>query len=137
MMSDSNPQSLASPMLGAAAEPDGFARRVRLDGPQTFFNGRLFWSIVAVVLAALLVYPAVGSAFTASNFTSFLLNVPLALGLALLWGYCGVLSFGQMAFFGVSAYSYGVIAINLGGGTLTMAAPWWRWGSATSSSSAG
>lgn len=97
-------------------------RRLGLDGPQTHFNGGLYWSGFAVILAGLLAYPAFGSAFVASNFTSFLLNVPLALGLALLWGYCGVLSFGQMAFFGIGAYCYGIIAINMGGGSLTLVA---------------
>lgn len=96
--------------------------RVGLDGPQSFFTGRIYWSLVALVLLAFLVYPAFGSAFQASNLTNFLVNIPLALGLALLWGYCGVLSFGQTVFFGVGGYVYGIIAINLGGGTLTLVA---------------
>lgn len=96
--------------------------RLRLDGAQTLFNGWIYWTLVLFVLAALLGYPAVGSAFMASNLSSFFLNVPLALGLALLWGYCGVLSFGQMAFYGIAAYGYGVIAINLGGAELTWVA---------------
>ncbi len=110
------------PAAGTAKAGGSLTRRLGLDGPQTHFNGPIYWSGFLVVLAALLVYPAFGSAFAASNFTSFLLNVPLALGLAFLWGYCGVLSFGQMAFFGISAYSYGIIAINMGGGTLTLLA---------------
>ena len=96
--------------------------RIGLDGPQSFFSGSLFWSVAAVVVVALLVYPVFGSAFLASNLTNFFLNVPLALGLTLLWGFCGVLSFGQMAFFGVGGYVYGILAINLGGGSLTLLA---------------
>lgn len=99
-----------------------FLERLRLDGRQTLFNGKRFWMIIGIILVGLLLYPTVGSVFDASNFSSFLLNVPLALGLALLWGYCGVLSFGQMAFYGIAAYSYGVIAINLGDGDLTLVA---------------
>jgi branched-chain amino acid transport system permease protein len=38
----------------------------------------------------------------------------MALGLSLIWGYGGTLSFGQTAFFGVAGYSYGVISTNLG-----------------------
>ena len=34
-------------------------------------------------------------------------------GLCLLWGYCGVLSFGQVAYFGIAGYLYGIIAGNL------------------------
>ena len=40
----------------------------------------------------------------------------MALGLCLMWGYGGMLSFGQTFFFGLAGYAYGVIAINLGGG---------------------
>ena len=39
----------------------------------------------------------------------------MALGLCLLWGYCGVLSFGQVAYFGIAGYVYGIIAGNLVG----------------------
>jgi len=38
----------------------------------------------------------------------------MALGLSLIWGYSGILSFGQTAFFGLAGYTYGVISINLG-----------------------
>ena len=46
----------------------------------------------------------------------------MALGLSLIWGYGGMLSFGQTFFFGIAGYSYGVLAIIMGGGTLTMLA---------------
>jgi branched-chain amino acid transport system permease protein len=100
----------------------GLLRALRLDGPLTFFNGLAYWFVVALTIAALLVYPSVGSTFVISNLTSFYLNLPLALGLALLWGYAGILSFGQMAFFGMAGYAYGVLAINLGGGSWTLLA---------------
>lgn len=106
----------------AAMAGQGLLRRLRVDGPQSFFTGPGYWTVALVLLAGMLVYPAFGSAFLASNLTNFLLNVPLALGLALLWGHCGVLSFGQMAFFGISGYCYGVLAINMGGGNFTIAA---------------
>lgn len=38
----------------------------------------------------------------------------MALGLCLIWGYGGSLSFGQTAFFGIAGYAYGVLTINLG-----------------------
>jgi branched-chain amino acid transport system permease protein len=114
----------AAPHSGGRAAGAGpsVLRRLRIDGPQSFFTGPLFWIVAGSICLLLLVYPAIGSAFVASNLTSFMLNVPLALGLALLWGHCGVLSFGQVAFFGISGYLYGVLAINLGGGTMTMVA---------------
>src|SRR5207244_12269937 len=46
----------------------------------------------------------------------------MALGLCLMWGYGGMLSFGQTLFFGISGYAYGVLAINMGGGSTTIAA---------------
>jgi branched-chain amino acid transport system permease protein len=49
----------------------------------------------------------------------------MGLGLALLWGYNGVLSFGQSAFFAIAGYVFGIIAGNLSdvpGGTLVAAA---------------
>ena len=45
----------------------------------------------------------------------------MALGLSLIWGYAGILSFGQTAFFGLAGYTYGVISINLGDAGL------WTW----------
>jgi branched-chain amino acid transport system permease protein len=37
----------------------------------------------------------------------------LALSLDLIWGYCGLLSFGQAAFFGLGGYTYAIAAMNL------------------------
>jgi branched-chain amino acid transport system permease protein len=96
-----------------------------LSGPQEIGHGPLFWAGFIVVVIALLGFPAVGSTFTLSNFASFCVYVPMGIGLALLWGYNGVLSFGQAAFFAVAGYVYGLIAGNLtgvAGGTLLAAA---------------
>ena len=84
------------------------------------------------------------SEFEASSIAYYLLNIPLALGLCLLWGYCGILSFGQVAYFGIAGYLYGIIAGNLVGNVWSAArsaawspARWWRRSSATSSSTPG
>ena len=84
-------------------------------GPADIGRGRLFWIgfLIAIVLFAL--YPTQVSAFRASNVAYYLLNVPLGLGMALLWGYCGVLSFGHVAYFGIAGYLYGIIAGNMQG----------------------
>lgn len=92
-----------------------------LNGPNTIGNTPISWVVFCAVAIFFLVYPSFGSRFTASNIALFALYIPIALGLSLLWGYCGVLSFGQMAFFGISGYTYGMVAINLQhlpGGTL-------------------
>ncbi len=44
----------------------------------------------------------------------------LALSLAFVWGYAGIFSFGQAAFFGIGAYAYAAAAINFGDSTLAI-----------------
>jgi ABC-type branched-subunit amino acid transport system permease subunit len=84
-----------------------------LTGPEDIGQSRLFWAGFATVCAFFLVYPHWITEFEATNIAYYLLNVPMALGLGLLWGYCGVLSFGQVAYFGVAGYLYGIIAGNM------------------------
>ena len=78
-------------------------------------RSRLFWIGFGIVVLALLLYPAQTSPFRVSNVSFYLLNIPLGLGMALLWGYCGVLSFGHVAYFGIAGYTYGIIAGNMRG----------------------
>lgn len=93
-----------------------------VNGPQTVGNGPAFWISFLVVLAGAVAYPMFADPYDVGNFAYFLLWVFMALGLCLMWGYCGMLSFGQTFFFGIAGYSYGVLAINLGGGTMTLLA---------------
>ena len=44
----------------------------------------------------------------------------LGLSLGLVWGFGGILCFGQAAFFGLGAYTYAIAAINIGESTLPM-----------------
>lgn len=46
----------------------------------------------------------------------------LALSVAFVWGYAGIFSFGQAAFFGIGGYAYAATAINLGDSTLAITA---------------
>ncbi|WGS18697.1 MULTISPECIES: ABC transporter permease [unclassified Bradyrhizobium] len=92
-----------------------------LNGPQELGHGPAFWTCFVAVTVIALAYPTFGSAFGLSNIANFCLYVPMALGLSLLWGYNGVLSFGQSAFFVIAGYVYGLVAGNLSdvpGGTL-------------------
>ena len=89
-----------------------------LDGPEDIGRGPAFWVAFAAVIAAFLAVPLYLSEFAAYNVSFYLLNIPMALGLCLLWGYCGVLSFGQVAYFGIAGYAYGVVAGNLMGNPL-------------------
>lgn len=45
----------------------------------------------------------------------------LALSVAFVWGYAGIFSFGQAAFFGIGGYAYAATAINFGDSTLAIA----------------
>jgi branched-chain amino acid transport system permease protein len=86
-----------------------------LTGTNDIGHSPIFWVGFLLVLAGLAAYPAMASEFEANNIAYYLLNIPLALGLCLLWGYGGVLSFGQVAYFGIAAYVYGIIAGNMTG----------------------
>jgi urea transport system permease protein len=83
-------------------------------GPQTLGNSRAFWLAAAALFGLALVYPAFTDDYHVGNTAYFLLWVFMALGLCLMWGYCGMISFGQTFFFGIGGYGYGVVAINLG-----------------------
>src|SRR5689334_5764086 len=72
-----------------------------------------FWVPAFAVIFAFVLLPIEATEFEAYNAAYYLLNIPMALGLSLLWGYSGVLSFGQVAYFGIAGYTYGVIAGNL------------------------
>jgi branched-chain amino acid transport system permease protein len=84
-----------------------------LNGSADIGQSRLFWLVAALVLAGFFLVPVWMSEFGAYNIAYYLLNIPLALGLCLLWGYCGILSFGQVAYFGIAGYLYGIIAGNM------------------------
>ncbi len=90
-----------------------------LNGPQTLGNGRGFWIGFLVVIALMAIYPAFADPYDVGNFAYFFIWTFMALGLCLMWGYGGMMSFGQTFFFGVAGYGYGVIAINLGGDGFT------------------
>lgn len=70
----------------------------------------------AGVVAALAVWllPDVLELFALINATVFVSMAVLALSLGLVWGFGGILCFGQTSFFGLGAYAYAVAAINFG-----------------------
>lgn len=75
----------------------------------------VFWVLFGLVVAALLLSPSALSisSYGLLNFNNFLIPVFLALGLSLIWGHAGILSLGQMVFYGIGGYAYGIVAINL------------------------
>lgn len=74
---------------------------------------------VAAGIVLLLLAPAFFETYT---LTVLIIYAILALSLGLVWGFGGVLCFGQAAFFGLGAYTYAVAALNIGESTLPMLA---------------
>jgi urea transport system permease protein len=93
--------------------------RVRPDSRETL-SFYLVGLVLLVVLPMLNVLPAEDSwlhlsDFRLNQFGKFLAFAILALGLDLIWGYCGVLSMGQGVFFGFGAYCMGMyLALQIG-----------------------
>jgi len=71
-------------------------------------------AVLAVGVAALVLMPRFAETYLIINTTIFVSFAILALSLALIWGYAGILCFGQAAFFGLGGYTYAVAAINFG-----------------------
>lgn len=62
--------------------------------------------------------PVAVDLYTLLQFTLYLICGILALSLAFVWGYGGILCFGQAVFFGLGGYAYAVSVINIGESTL-------------------
>lgn len=86
----------------------------RLNGPQTFGASPTFWGFFTAVVLLAAIYPFFGEPYAVSNFGYLLAWAFLGLSVCILWGYTGIFSFGQTAFFGLAGYAYGIGAINFG-----------------------
>ena len=73
-----------------------------------------WWLFVATAFVALLLMPEYLELYVIIDLTSYFIFTLLALSMSFLWGYCGILSFGQTAFFGLGGYGYTVLALNTG-----------------------
>jgi urea transport system permease protein len=85
-----------------------------LNGPQTMGRGPVFWSFFGLAVLVGLAFPLFSDGYTVGNTAYFFVWVFMALGLCLIWGYGGALSFGQTALFGLAGYSYGILTLNFG-----------------------
>lgn len=85
-----------------------------LDGPMAAGHGPIFWAGAVLAVAALAAVGGSAGTYFVGNLASFLVWSFMALGLCVMWGYAGILSFGQTAFFGIAAYTYAIVATNLG-----------------------
>lgn len=84
-----------------------------VNGPLETGRSLPFWVLLLAAVAVLAFLPALVSRYELLNFSNFLTNVFLALGLCLIWGFAGILSLGQSAFLGLGGYAYGIVGINL------------------------
>jgi branched-chain amino acid transport system permease protein len=65
-------------------------------------------AVAALACAAMTVAPAALDTYTINILVRSFLYAAAALTVDILWGYCGVLTFGQAAFFGIGAYAAGI-----------------------------
>jgi branched-chain amino acid transport system permease protein len=65
-------------------------------------------------LLAAVFFPAIYNEYEILQMTIYVILAILALSLAFIWGFGGILSFGHAMFFGLGAYSYAIAAINFG-----------------------
>ena len=77
-------------------------------------------AVVAVGGALIVVVPAVAEIFMLFELTLFLVLAILALSLAWVWGFGGILCFGQSVFFGLGGYTYAIAVINMGDSTVPL-----------------
>ena len=73
-----------------------------------------FYVMLGVGLFILFLGPRIWDLFEIMQITQYVVLSVYALSLAYIWGFGGILSFGQAAFFGLGAYTFAVASINMG-----------------------
>ena len=82
--------------------------------------GLRWWLTVLIVGLLIAIMPHFLDLFVILEMSRFFGLALLALSMGFLWGYGGMLSFGQTAFFGIGGYGYTILAINTGETTGSM-----------------
>lgn len=77
-------------------------------------RGLLLLALTAVALAVMLLGPYVLDRFALNVLTRAMIFAILAITVDLLWGFTGILTFGQAAFFGIGAYATAMILMHAG-----------------------
>ncbi|WP_287207609.1 branched-chain amino acid ABC transporter permease [Mesorhizobium sp.] len=83
------------------------------NGPQTVGSSPTYWIGFLAVVCLVFAYPFFGENYAVSNNGFLLVWTFLGLSVCILWGYTGIFSFGQTAFFGLAGYAYGIMSINV------------------------
>ncbi|WEL18376.1 ABC-type branched-chain amino acid transport system, permease component [Halorhabdus sp. SVX81] len=89
--------------------------RDQLSGPNTVGETPAFWRTFLVAVAVFASLPFLLGSYGANQFALFMAYGLLALSLTIVWGYAGILSFGQIAFLGIAGYTYALVSLNVGG----------------------
>jgi ABC-type branched-subunit amino acid transport system permease subunit len=77
--------------------------------------------LVAAIIGGLaftFLLPRLVEVFVLVDLTAYVVMAILALSLALVWGFAGILNFGQSAFFGIGGYAYVLGVMNMGDSTV-------------------
>lgn len=80
-----------------------------MSGKKEFFKTENIVGVLFFLFA--LAFPMFSSAYEVDNFTGFYIVILMSLSLSLIWGFTGIFSFGQAAFYGIGAYTYGIISL--------------------------
>ena len=99
--------------LAAGAAGPGRERRRAGSGTLASRAGLGDLAVAAIAGGVLVLAGNLVADFTAFEWTLWAIEVILALSLVLVWGYCGIFSFGQAAVYGIGGYAYGVFALNV------------------------
>lgn len=91
-------------------------------GPDALQRFSRSWASAALTLALgvalLILLPRVLDDFALVQATVYVVMSILAVSLGFIWGFGGILCFGQSAFFGLGAYTYAIAVTNLGDSTV-------------------
>jgi branched-chain amino acid transport system permease protein len=73
---------------------------------------------LAIGVALLFLLPGLVDDFTLIQLTIYAVMAILGVSLGFIWGFGGILCFGQAAFFGLGSYTYAIAVINMGDSTV-------------------
>lgn len=74
--------------------------------------GMPWWAAVVAGVLLMLAVPAFGDMALQLDLSLILILSLLAISMGFLWGYVGILSFGQTIFFGLGGYTYAILSLN-------------------------
>ncbi|MBM3150124.1 MAG: branched-chain amino acid ABC transporter permease, partial [Chloroflexi bacterium] len=75
---------------------------------------RLQWIITILAIVLVLLVPLFGSYYFIGLINKISITIIAVLGLQLMMGYCGLISFGQVAFMAIGAYASAILTATYG-----------------------